>query len=361
MRASEKRAHKAVVETLKKVQKAGGLVVPYDYDFYNDNVFGRINAGRGLYSDKELIVEARGRLDTLKEDVQRKLAELMYGQYNPEEELEEEGGEHDEDLESGAANKEQMFDDLFIDVGGDGTVTIKRVKEGADGKPLLVAEPGLNTDEARKTIVAAHKLYRAFSAVMEADTAPEGTFTKEQIAERRKQLADAYDGFKKIVGKTTPLSAKKITNILGNGPMRWALTSLEVEERDKQGNVTSFKKSDIFTKSVVSRSREVKPVSVADLAVLSVATRAELDLDLMAKLAIKNLEEYKGLTQAEAKAKLRDELLERKLAFIDPEGGELVDAARYLSGNVRKKLKVAKRAARTDEQYAGGPASKGSI
>lgn len=345
------REHKQAVEAIKRMRETGGIAVPLheEFEFLSEDVLGLPEIGSGLYSGTELIFTSKKSISELKAVIQNALSEIMYGHYNPEDVVEE--PVYDEDIASGAANKEQVFDDLFLDVDEDGKVTVKRIKENEFGKQVLVAEPELNTDEARKTIIAASRLYRAFDAVMSADSAPDGVFTKDQLSKLRKDLAEAYEQFKKIVGTNTPISDRSITKLLGNGPMRWALTALEVEERDKKGNVISFKKSDIFTKPVVASKRTFRPASVADLAAISIATRAELDLGFMANLAIKHLDEYKNMSLDDAKQKLEEELLERGLAFIDPIGGALVDTARYLSGAVRKKLKIATKAAEKDKRF----------
>jgi N12 class adenine-specific DNA methylase len=69
--------------------------------------------------------------------------------------------------------------------------------------------------------------------------------------------------------------------------------------------------------------------SVEDAFVISMGYRNAVDLSLMGKL----------LTRENDPDGIREELVARGLAFEDPASGEILPAAKYLSGNLRNKSK----------------------
>jgi N12 class adenine-specific DNA methylase/predicted RNA methylase len=97
-------------------------------------------------------------------------------------------------------------------------------------------------------------------------------------------------------------------------------------------------KAEIFTTRVVlPRKRPLGADSAADAVAICLDTHGEVRLSEIARLL--------GASKAEARPQLEG------LVFDDPETGELITAAAYLSGNVRQKLETAAAAAATDERY----------
>ncbi|MEM4234444.1 MAG: LPD38 domain-containing protein [Candidatus Methanomethylicaceae archaeon] len=353
------KATQVALEKLKKMQDEGALMLPV-YSGSNrslvniPSVFGDLAIDRGLYSDKELVVDLlregvsneKEALDTLKSAVQSRLTEILSGKYDPEEPAEADEGEKiPEWLADGSVNPALLLDDLYIAEDG----SIYRVEYGADGMPKRLVKDKV-ANENKATVIAAHKTYQALMRVLEADSTP-GEAAVNRAKKERANLKKAYEELKKEFGEKKPLSSPDLTAILGNGPARWALTSLEVERKDDQGKVISFEPSQIFEKPVITRARQFRITSISDVATISMATKAKYDPEFMARLAIEELPEFKGKSQEQAEEEIRNFLLEQKMAFIDPESGDLVSDIHYLSGNVRKKLRVARRAAKRDKRF----------
>ena len=119
----------------------------------------------------------------------------------------------------------------------------------------------------------------------------------------------------------------------------YLLCSLEILDDD--GNFKG--KADMFTKRTIKRHRSVTHVdTAAEALVLSISERARVDLDFMSRLCGKGKEDL-----------IRDL---QGVIFKDPAAGDepftgWQTADEYLSGNVRKKLRVAQRAAEKAPAY----------
>jgi len=97
-------------------------------------------------------------------------------------------------------------------------------------------------------------------------------------------------------------------------------------------------KAAIFRERVIApRTPRLGADTAADALAICLDTRGEVRLDEIARLL--------GTTQDDAREQLGT------LVFHDPDTGQLVPAAEYLSGNVRKKLRQAERAAGTDTSF----------
>ena len=149
---------------------------------------------------------------------------------------------------------------------------------------------------------------------------------------QRKALNSAYDAFNAKYGA---ISDKKNREALEGDPDLYRLMALEDYDAKKK----IAKKQPIFTKSTVSGIRaDAKPSNVVEAVAKSFQMNGEIILPQLA--------EDLGLDERT----IGEELVAKKIAFQTPNGNwEL--AARYLSGNVRRKLGEAKIAAATDDFF----------
>lgn len=145
-----------------------------------------------------------------------------------------------------------------------------------------------------------------------------------------KALNKAYDSFVKTYGhlnKNTALSFLKndvdFSNIMGLEKV--------TETPQKDGTtVVSYEKADVFETRVVSVKAEAKPQNVEDGIQASLFKFGNISLDFIAD-ALNT-----------AKQTVKDYIIEHGLGFENPTTGELEIAYKYLSGNVREKLQLAK-------------------
>lgn len=141
--------------------------------------------------------------------------------------------------------------------------------------------------------------------------------------QERNQLNRMYDDFVKKFG-----AIHKRTNLplISDDPRNYLLDSLE--NYDVQSK--SITKSQLFSERTIKVKKEIKEVdNVYDGLLLSLDNKGKIDLEYISILYGKSIEETK------------DELLVKQYIFQDPQTKELLLADDYLSGNVRKKLKIA--------------------
>lgn len=194
------------------------------------------------------------------------------------------------------------------------------------------------------------------------------TATEAEIEENRTALNAAYDRFVKIrvtkktkTGKTTNSALGVLTyvhdtfnkSLFAGDPDIFRLLGAELEVERKATslqNITdivkgktkkAFKKADVFSKRVLEpRSEPTKADTIEDAYGISLGWRNRIDTQFIAGLIGKTPEQVeKGL-------------LERGIAFQEPSTGQLYSREQYISGNVRKKLQIAK---------ASGPAYQRNV
>lgn len=208
------------------------------------------------------------------------------------------------------------------------------VKEGGfhiqDGK-VFVREGGGMTEQkvspTQRTKIADHMTVRdAMRAVLNTESAG-GDATKE-----RAELNRVYDAF---VKKHGPLNASANKKVFADDPDSPPLLALEKWD----AKAKKAEKADIFRQTTVSAVKPVEKVgTVAEGVGVSLHERGELDVNHIAKLT--------GLHPQE----VGKQLVASGLAFEDPsEGWKPSD--QYLSGNVRRKLVMARAAAATDPRF----------
>ena len=157
------------------------------------------------------------------------------------------------------------------------------------------------------------------------------------IAEKQAELNRLYDSFTEKYGLINSRGNKLA---FSDDSSYFLLCALEVMDDD--GNFQ--RKADMFTKRTIQPHRVVTSVDTASEALtLSIAEKAEVDMEYMSSLTGKTAEE------------LASEL--RGVIFHDPTLGAIADnegwvtADEYLSGNVRQKLRQAEAAAAENPAY----------
>lgn len=227
-------------------------------------------------------------------------------------------------------------------VQGDGT------KEGGltliDGKAYIIrygtAEPVLwNTNK-----VAGHsktEALRDYLTLKKAiDTLLEAEVNDDPGMERlRLDMNSAYDRFQKRYG---PLSHNQRLGFLRDDVDYPTIAALEVAEKaTKNGKKTyEINKSDIFRHRIISPRHELQAESIEDGIRASAYQKGRLDTAYIAGLLDRPQPE------------VVHEMLERRLAFVNPATGLMEERDEYLSGNVREKLRLAEQAAECSDYKA---------
>ena len=163
------------------------------------------------------------------------------------------------------------------------------------------------------------------------------TIQDSAIAEKQGELNRLYDNFTEKYGLINSRGNKLA---FSDDSSYFLLCALEVMDDDSNFQ----RKADMFTKRTIQPHRVVTSVDTASEALtLSIAEKAEVDMDYMSSLTGKTAEE------------LASEL--RGVIFHDPTLGNAegsmgwVTADEYLSGNVRQKLRQAEAAAADNPAY----------
>ena len=153
-----------------------------------------------------------------------------------------------------------------------------------------------------------------------------------EIAEMQGKLNKLYDDYTKKYGL---LSSSANKRAFSSDNSYCLLCSLEVV--DHEGNLQ--RKADMFTKRTIKKAEVVTSVDTASEALaVSMGEKAEIDIPYMMQLT--------GKSEAE----LTEEL--RGVIFLNPLNDKWETGDEYLSGNVRKKLEIARTFAENDPKYA---------
>ena len=158
------------------------------------------------------------------------------------------------------------------------------------------------------------------------DDAPE-----ERITETRKRLGEIYDAF---IWRHGPLSSRDNVKAFAGDPDQPLLLSLEnYDAESKRATKTA-----IFERRTLERYKPVEHVETAAEA-LTVSLNETGDIDWP------RMESLTGRTARQMQRELGS------LAYRNPEGGTWETADRYLSGDVRAKLRAAQSACELDPSY----------
>ena len=163
-------------------------------------------------------------------------------------------------------------------------------------------------------------------------------YPDEDIQKEQAQLNTLYDEYTKKYGL---LSSRGNSLAFGEDSSYFLLCSLEV--LDEEGNFK--RKADMFTKRTIRPHVAVTSVDTASEALaVSIAEKARVDMPFMAELSGKTEREletelagviFRDVNCAEHKEEI-------PVAFVDLERYAFVTADEYLSGNVRRKLRMVK-------------------
>ena len=163
-------------------------------------------------------------------------------------------------------------------------------------------------------------------------------YPDEDIQKEQARLNTLYDGYTKKYGL---LSSRGNSLAFGEDSSYFLLCSLEV--LDEEGNFK--RKADMFTKRTIRPHVAVTSVDTASEALaVSIAEKARVDMPFMAELSGKTEQELEtelaGVIFRDVNCAERKE--EIPVAFVDLEQYHFVTADEYLSGNVRRKLRMVK-------------------
>lgn len=163
-------------------------------------------------------------------------------------------------------------------------------------------------------------------------------YPDEDIQKEQAELNRLYDDYTKKYGL---LSSRGNSLAFGQDSSYCLLCSLEV--LDEEGNLK--RKADMFTKRTIRPHEAVTSVDTASEALaVSISEKARVDMEYMAELSGKSEEElaadlsgviFRDIQCAEEAAAIPK-------AFVQVEQFPFVAADEYLSGNVRRKLRMAK-------------------
>ena len=163
-------------------------------------------------------------------------------------------------------------------------------------------------------------------------------YPDEDIQKEQAELNRLYDDYTKKYGL---LSSRGNSLAFGEDSSYCQLCSLEV--LDEEGNLK--RKADMFTKRTIRPHEAVTSVDTASEALaVSISEKARVDMEYMAELSGKSEEElaadlsgviFRDIQCAEEAAVIPK-------AFVQVEQFPFVAADEYLSGNVRRKLRMAK-------------------
>ena len=163
-------------------------------------------------------------------------------------------------------------------------------------------------------------------------------YPDEDIQREQRNLNDLYDDYTKKYGL---LCSRGNSLAFSDDSSYFLLCSLEV--LDEEGNFK--RKADMFTKRTIRPHVAVTTVDTASEALaVSIAEKARVDMPFMAELSGKTEDEleaeltgviFRNIHTAESKVDI-------PLSHTDLDRYEFVTADEYLSGNVRRKLRMAK-------------------
>lgn len=196
-------------------------------------------------------------------------------------------------------------------------------REGSIYKPAVVNAK--QADRIRSMIPVRSALRRVFETQL--SDAPE-----KDILAARDALNRSYDAFARVHGAlSNPANARALGDDPDYIPLSGALEDYDRETKEA-------KKTDIFAKRTVERPRLPNHADTANEALAMVLNeRGRLDWNRMQELTGKTPDE------------LREDLGGQ--VFQNPDGQKWETQDEYLSGNVRKKLEIAEKAAKIDPAF----------
>ncbi|MCI8299440.1 MAG: DEAD/DEAH box helicase family protein [Hungatella sp.] len=187
---------------------------------------------------------------------------------------------------------------------------------------------GLNktTDNRVRGMIVLRDCVHSLIALQMDEYTPESAIKTKQM-----ELNRLYDAFTRKYGL---INSRANRLAFDKDSSYYLLCSLEI--LDENGKLE--RKADMFTKRTIKQHKAVTSVDTASEAlVVSIGERARVDLPFMSRLA--------GKTESELIQELSG------VIYKDPVNNTWQTADEYLSGNVRRKLRQAQRAASEDPAY----------
>lgn len=209
------------------------------------------------------------------------------------------------------------------------------------GDGAVALPKGLTADEADEMAKAYAKLRGAMKRVIATDLSPIASEQESEAA--RLALRTEYERFTAEHGQLN--TTKNLLPILGGDPDFGSVLALE-DVREVKVEGTNRRQKVVAPAAMLTRRTLVPAIvpthaaSVAEAINISLAQRGVVDVKYVADLLGK--EDIPGVENA---------IEQSDLAFRNPESGMYESKAQYLSGPVRSKLDVAKRAAEQDARY----------
>jgi len=207
---------------------------------------------------------------------------------------------------------------------------------GQDGK-LYINDGGTPIEYEERTPTQKDRAKRIRALIPIRDTIREllrghiAEVSKDELEKFRKILNTQYDNFVKKFGW---INSRKNVMAIFDDPDAGVLLALEKWDEIEE---TSKGKEAIFSENYIAKVKP--PESVEDITealVYSLNYKGRVDLGFISQLT--------GASRDDVVARLKGKI------YNDPERG-YVTADEYLSGNVKRKLKTAIQAARTDEKF----------
>lgn len=153
----------------------------------------------------------------------------------------------------------------------------------------------------------------------------------EEIEELQARLNGLYNNFVKQYGL---INSRTNERAFSEDSSYFLLCSLEILNENKE----FVRKADMFTKRTIKPHRVIsKANNSVDALILSISEKARVDIEYMRELT--------GKSEEEIVQELEGSI------YKDPINEEYVTADEYLSGNVREKLKIARRFAESNPEY----------
>ena len=286
----------------------GGEPIPVNRYFaeHPEQILGTIDRTGTMYTGNQMNVS---RTDDYEQRLNDAIQRLPQGIFNPEKSIEKE-------------DTRVILDDGDTTLNGQYLVQDGRVYKKVDGaiEPQALSE--IDTERAIGQIAirnAARKLLDAQQRGLDTNSL-------------REELNSLYDDF---VSKHGSLHERHNKLPMRNDADAPFLLALE----HYNSTTKQVSKADIFSiDTILPDSKATSASNVAEAVGISMHEYGKIDIDRIAKLTGKSIET------------VEDELIDSGVAFDVP-GHGWQDAAEYLSGNTRKKLKEAIAAAASDPRY----------
>jgi N12 class adenine-specific DNA methylase len=247
---------------------------------------------------------------------------------------------------------QQAIDGLPANIAGEGSAksartgdTLAAVKLGniieREGKFYIQgqSEPdaALNDPKNRARVVQFLEVRNALNRQYDLELSSDAT--DEAIEANRRELNAAYDLFAQHFGD---FHQPKNRSLFIDDPDYFRIVGAEIPEKMEGGiralvealkgkKRQSFVKADVFRKRVLKpRAEPTSAASLEDAFGISLGWRGRVDIPFIADLV------------GQPREQVERGLVEREVAVRDPETGQILSREQYLSGNVRRKLEVAK-------------------